>query len=271
MTVHFENAPLVELIAELRWQPTGGRSFVAAGMDAPLGFSMVDGLRLEDFYLRFAAEMFGMGYQQSERLAPAGFALDPSRAAIRFRKQDGSDLFQIGPGVFTANAVPPYTSWNEFSPTVKRGVEALLKARSDEDKASPFTLSLIRYIDAFGGALLAGRSHHDFMREVLGFDVSLPPAVAGWLDSEPKLVANAAYTGVLRDNRQFSLTVGDGSNRDQECVVLDLTLTSHGPIDPSVDGIMDAFAKSRDVAHDIFVKLTTKISSVMKPVERSSK
>lgn len=125
MSATFENAPLVEIIAEIRWNPqmvplqtVSGHGPAAAPVMA------LNTNAFDEFFMRFGGEVYQKGFEQSERLVPSGFPMMLFQPVYRYRKSasaDASVLYQVGPGLFSANAIPPYKSWDTFSPTVERG------------------------------------------------------------------------------------------------------------------------------------------------------
>lgn len=140
----FAKAPLVEIVAELRWQPSGQPlQLTQAGGGAGISPAVFIGdTTLEEFFLGFASHVNQLGFPRAERLVPSGVPLMPFRPVWRFRRSDNESagvLYHIGPGLFSANAIPPYRSWRDFSPVVKSGVEALLKTRVESEKDAPFS------------------------------------------------------------------------------------------------------------------------------------
>ena len=71
------------------------------------------------------------GFSFVEELVPPDFPkeLAPRQPHFRYRRADETwPLFQLGPGLFTANFVPPYKGWfQEVKPCLMQGVETLLK------------------------------------------------------------------------------------------------------------------------------------------------
>jgi len=131
MSVTYKNAPLVELVAELRWGPSAA-ALPANDQDqsrtVPFQFSSP---KDEELYMQFAALISAEGYGRFERVAPPGIPSLPGQVACRFRPSDPekqAPLFQLGIGLFTANALPPYQSWSTFSPVVKLGLERVFEA-----------------------------------------------------------------------------------------------------------------------------------------------
>ena len=177
VTVTYKNAPLVELIVELRWGP--------GAVVGPLGLQQfsfgIPAAKDEEFYMHFAGLMFEKGYGRFERLVSPPMIAVASQAACRFRPTDpsvASPLFQVGQNVFTANALPPYKSWLDFAPALRIGVVALVEALKRAGVPPPqFTVQVVRYINAFRDNLTGGRSVQTFAKDVLGLALKLPLAL----------------------------------------------------------------------------------------------
>src|SRR5258706_4086184 len=150
--ISFERAPVIEIIAELRWLPAPQpRNALTAGINIVTG--------PEEFFKRFGSEAGKRGFSQSERLIPIDSGYVWQSAAWRFRPiGDLGSLWQVGLGLFSANALQPYSRWTEFRPTVELGVATLLATRPAEEAMQPFAVINLRYLNAFSGELLGGKT-----------------------------------------------------------------------------------------------------------------
>ncbi|CAK0770267.1 TIGR04255 family protein [Gammaproteobacteria bacterium] len=267
MTVSFDQAPLVEIIAELRWsQPhVVLPSQTQESMTVPV--SLIESNKLEEFFMRFGGECYLLGFQRSERIVPSGFPIISFQPVYRY-KQAGAkatSLFQIGAGLFSANAVPPYKSWREFSPIVSQGVEALLKTRDETEQALPFASISLRYIDAFDADFLLGRPIGAFMAEVLGFTVGLPPAVSGLLPAGQSATPFIQMSIPMRNGLLMNISIGEGIIKGSQAVIMDTTVVVTAEVQPNIDTVMGSMNSARSVIHDMFVKITQPIHEKMKP------
>ncbi|MGH8111044.1 MAG: TIGR04255 family protein, partial [Rhodanobacteraceae bacterium] len=163
MSRTFQNAPLVEIVAELRWAAPGLSAKDKAGhaVIAPLTLTSA----IEPFFVRISGAVAKRGFDRSESIVPAGPVL-PHQMIYRYRRSDERPvLAQVGPGRFSVNALPPYKTWAEFRPWLEYGVQALLESL---EGVPPLRASL-RYIDAFGPNLTDGRTAGAFLTDVLGY------------------------------------------------------------------------------------------------------
>ena len=264
MSVTYQNAPLVEIIAEVRWGPAA-EPFNAAG-----GFRVsLPRTKDEELLMHFGAEISAAGFGRIERLAPPGMPLPVAQVACRFRPTDPtkqSPLFQLGRGVFTSNAVPPdYSSWADFRPVVQTGLECLFRAHERSGEPRPhINMVLVRYIDAFGPDLTNGMEPLNFLREVMGLGLTLPSAISE-LVSDGATIRPSIQLSIPMQLGQMQLTFGPGVRENQEAMMLDTTLVIQRDIGDSCAAALSALTEARGAIHDLFLSLTARIHKAMKP------
>lgn len=273
MTASRENTPLVEIIAEVKWWPLG------VPMTPPLPSSSVGGQiatqmsSSQGFFARLSVAMANLGYTQSERQVPPGFPAPLHQAVLRYRNpvSDGSSLYQVGSGVFTANATPPYKSWEDFEPVVRQGVMAMIGARSEDEAKQSFMAISLRYIDSFGASLTEGRDFSRFLSEVLRIEVSVPNALSRYL-CEGALPKSTVQIRIPMDKgRVMSMAVGEGVANGAAGIIMDTSVTTTVPVVATVDAVMESLNDSHDVIRASFFDLIEPIIHLMplKPVEKS--
>ncbi|WP_172668669.1 TIGR04255 family protein [Pseudomonas fluorescens] len=271
MNERFDNPPLVELVAELRWKDLSLPAGLPPGF--PPGFPFPGSQVAFDQQLpEMNSAMTSIGYGQSERLMPAGFPAPAEAPIVRYRYSGvteknrehlPSTLFQIGSGIFTANAVKPYKSWDDFRPVVEHGVRILLETQ--KAKVGGYSLTL-RYIDAFREDLTDDMTHMQFLKNVLGFGIDLPPVLL--THAEDRLIdipMSQIIVPLKFGSLQLQMTQGeiDGGR----AFILENVVIIDGLIEPRVEPIMESFSKARDVIHDVFVNLSAPLRDKMVPVE----
>lgn len=238
-----KNAPLVEIIAEVRWGE--GRS----GSPLTVSFGGDDSL-----YVKFGIGVGRHGYERLERVLPAGIPVQAGTVVYRYRRADDEQntLFQLGHGVFTANGLPPYNSWKEFEPYIRKGLDELL-AVSAFDKTQPIEL-ILRYVDAFDERLLAGVTSQEFIETVVGVPYRVTGAVSKIATDEmPQLRFNAVHA--TKDGGSISIEVGDGMKDGKPVLVLNTAAVSPQFVPGDADEIMHHFAALQDVLHDMFFEM----------------
>jgi uncharacterized protein (TIGR04255 family) len=268
MPKRFKNPPLVELAAELRWGSGG-----AAAMPQAQGQVIVlSPGQFEEFFMRFGSGVGALGYDRVERIVPPGFPTPPFQATYRFRRKEqeqeqGTTLYQVGGGVFTANITRPYHSWQHFRPVVERGTECLLNTRNPSEKEMPFAPAILRYIDAFSSKFTEGRTAATFLQDVLGFTIELPKALRSEMAAGADVKAVLQFSLPLQSGQQMNLALGEGMIGGEQALVMDISVLTETPIAANVSDIMAAFDASHDVIHRIFVGMTQKLFHIMEPVE----
>lgn len=269
MKERFDNPPLLEIIAELRWDLPSAVQH--PGVPTPVLPPLAQSL--ESDIEGFSAHIATLGFENVERMVPHGFPWMTGGPVFRYTHSSkglgnqealkSSTIFQIGPGVFTANAVPPYTSWDDFEPLVRHGVEAMLSMEFSGGRPKTFLPSL-RYVDAFDADLTQGLSLRDFLDNVMGLSIKLPQALTS-RSSRSQTEVPMTHVIVPLDFGKLMLQFLDGMVNSRRVYILDMAVHFDSFERDDLAGIMDAFSSARDVIHEVFVGLTKPIHGLMKP------
>jgi len=266
----FENPPLVELIAELRWSPLpqGASQTVEPGNIAA-SFITANTSPLEEFFMRFGGAVQQLGFTGIERLIPAAFPMVTFQPVFRFRppKTDTAVLYQVGAGIFSANAIPPYKTWKKFAPVVEQGVVTLLSTRSEAERETPFTGASLRYIDAFASKHAKGLEIAEFVQQVLRIGVSLPVALTKRIAAGRKHKIFLQLQLPMLDGMIMSIGIGEGIANKQTSILMDTTVATTTPIPPTKQAVMDCMNTAHDAIHDMFVEITEPIRDLMQPID----
>lgn len=264
MPITFKNSPLVELIVELKWD-IGVQQIAGAPPGAPAGVAL-NPAECEAFFMRFTGPAFGAGYKQIERLVPHGFPLFAHQPVMRFRPGEGKGLlFQVGPGILTVNAMPPYKSWADFEPEIRKALEALFQSRSAAENAQRFTGLNLRYLDAFSGGLTQQRTVANFLKEVLGIEVHLPEAVTRHATAMEAIKPSVQVQVPMQNERLLSLSFGDGFTNNSSAYVMDTSIATLRPVEASADAVMNELTFARGVIHEMFFAMTKPLYDEMQP------
>jgi uncharacterized protein (TIGR04255 family) len=260
MNKRFQNPPLREIIAELTWDVPEAEG---RGDTEPIFYQAYEEA-FEEF-IDFVAER---GYSRSERLVPLNYPI-PSNVAVfraRHREHRHSDsaeakvLYQIGAGVFTANALPPYESWDEFSPLVKAGVEDFFRVNMPGGLPERLRPTL-RYINAFSGDLVGDISHKDFLCDVLKLNVQFPGGVVQECHGELEIPRVDILLPFEFGAMVARFAKGKVSGDDAH--ILDMTVQYNEEFPPDIELVMDAYSKGRQKIHNVFLELTRSIHDKM--------
>ena len=269
MSVTFSKAPLIELIAESRWTPQGSSSL---GPTVPsqgvLSTIFLGGNKQEEFYTRVGSVLHKAGFNRSERLLPVGVPFMLHQPVYRFRSESEdkrSVIYQVGFGIFSVHAVPPYHSWSKFRPFVKNGMDSLLQSRPEADAKQSFGQASLRYIDFFGEQLTQGRDVQSFISDVFGISTRLPEALT---KSAASGGVKSLFTKVVLPTKIGDLTVsvGDGQFNNRPGIIADWMASSYN-VTAGLDVIVDAFDSAHALIHDLFLELTWPIHDLMEPQE----
>lgn len=259
-----QNAPLVELIAELRWEPAGATVVQAQAGGPGHTFFAGEATSLDEFFMRFGGVMHGKGYAETERVVPSGFPIMAHQPVYRFKEKQSAEtgsLYQVGAGIFSANATPPYESWTKFRKIVKSGVETLLDTRSQAESARPFVATNFRYIDAFLPSHTGERDINELLSEVFGIAITVPPALS------QHLLPGAAVKPVIQmqipmaNGMLMHIGFGEGSVRGVPAIMMDTAVATTQPVEASVEAVMAVFEKAHDA-------IAASFSMLIKPIEQ---
>lgn len=271
MTTHLENAPLVELIAELRWKPEalgGELPIQPAGTNSPAFFAGNTN-SFEEFFVRFGASVAREGFRNTERISPAGFPIVAFQPVYRFRKNandDASVLYQVGAGMFSANAIPPYQNWDKFSPVVAAGVNGVLQTRSDKEKDASFVAVSLRYIDAFGPAFTEGADVATFLDSKLGIRFTLPPGLSKVLAEGRTALPLIQLQLPMPNDMVMNIGLGEGIANNTKAIIVDTTVGTLKPIAANLNSVMQAMNVAHTAIHNMFFEITKPLEKIMRPM-----
>lgn len=261
------NAPLVELIAELRWAPSPVGTQLAEG--GGLGPTLITGNTnaLEGFFMRFGgAVSHNLAHTETERLVPGGFPIMAHQPVYRFKHLEAGEtrsLYQVGAGLFSANAVPPYESWSKFKPVIRGGVEALLASRSPEERESSFSAISLRYIDAFGPAHTEGRDVGPFISEVLGIQVAIPDALSRHQRQGAYLKPMVQLQIPMEKGLVMNVAIGEGVANSQTAIMMDTSVSTTFPVPANIDAVMEVYEQAHEAISYSFGQLVKPIEHLM--------
>lgn len=246
------NAPIVEVIAELRWGDGNPQQ------PAPFAFAN------EAEYIGFGIEIGKLGYNQLERTLPQGIPGQPGgTVGYRYRRSEGelNTLYQLGAGVFTANGIAPYTSWENFREVLHKGILALNQISPLADKAEVWCV--VKYLDFFNETHLAGITSREFFSEVVGLDYKELDVAKASASSGASSSMRFFYSTRDDAGREIALDVGEGGLHEKVGIVMNTTITSPPIVAKSADDVMQSFDDLQRVAHDAFFEMIKRSERVI--------
>ena len=201
------NAPLVEVVFELRWRLIGNEHL-------PPPFRTDPGLL--PLLHAFASKADKLGFPNRLDMARPEEAMGHA-VTTRFRKsaEAAFPLLQVGSGIFAANDGPLY-EWKQFKAHALAGTLALIESypRLPGFEFTPIYMEL-RYIDVFDEPLLNTPDLLNFLAKGTSLEINAPPFVYDLaLFLEEPLQGRFALQGVLRGwpNSAFAIEVASATN-----------------------------------------------------------
>ena len=268
MPVIFENAPLVEMLVELQWTPS---AFVAAGTNQALTgqgkLGILNFAASETFFQKLLMKADTIGFSSSERLVPQGFPIIPNQIVYRMRAEGGARLLQIGVGVISANAVPPYHSWAQFEPTLHRSFSAAFEVLRSFGEFTSLNAVKLRYIDAFTSAQIGDLDPSAFMQDVLKLRPNIPEIIAKHLDRDKIVRPQMQIMFPLQDELTLSIVAGEGLSQGQRALILNSTVSSGRT---AVDEVFSKPERHHQIIHEVFVELVRPVHGVLRAKEVGS-
>jgi len=259
----FQNAPLVEIVAELRWQIPQLAASDQAGNPIQLPIALADNA-MTAFFHRITSAVGNHGFDRLEQLVLPGPSMSVllPQMVYRYRRTDEVPvLAQIGPGMFSVNALPPYKSWDEFRPLLEGGIESLLEALTDK----PELTASLRYIDAFKKDLTSDRDARAFATEVLGFRLDLPITLEARLAEGAQ--ARVSFQMVLPVlGMSMTITVSDGYLGTDPVVLMNTDVRIEDALLADKQVILSTLDKAHDLIHGTFVDMTQSIRDKLEPI-----
>jgi uncharacterized protein (TIGR04255 family) len=279
----FEKPPLIELVAEFRWYGTdpNGQNVIDPNAIA------VSGSELELFYDTFRQIVAERGFNTSERLIPNGFPHPMQQPVIRYRNSDAAKanaVLQIGVGLMSVHALPPYENWEAFRPVIETALSSLIETRRrvvdnrlkelprplplTEDKE--FVAISLRYIDSFGPEMSRGRTIRQFFDEVLGVKVTIPKAISDQVADPASISVSLQMKTTLENGGQLQMGLGPNPN-DSQSIVMDTIVLCEERVRWNLEGPMALLERSHDSIRQLFVGMTTPIHDLMQPLDAEAR
>jgi uncharacterized protein (TIGR04255 family) len=263
----FSKPPIIELIAEFRWLPVTADGTEVTDLNA----LMFNGPEAEGFYNQFGAILAVEGFGKSERLIPPTFPSPIYNPLMRFSRPSETTptaIIQVGPGLLSVHALPPYENWESFRPIILQALGALLHSRKPSNRSRIFTRVMLRYIDVFGPELSGGRSVASFIREILGVTVVFPPTM---VDEAPEV--NSAGFGLTvsaktRSNMDLTFACAPHPGQpDGTTVLMDTSVGTSDHTSWDEESPMNALDTAHESIRRLFIGLTEPISNAMQSTE----
>jgi len=244
-----KNAPLVEVIVEVRWAPKEPQP--SRGFD--LNYNLLVGK---------LSEVFRDKYPEYEALpnleVPARLAAENHLVQHRLRaSKEGWPLIQVGPTVFTINQTEEYDWDNEFRQRAIQDVERFFEAYPKREEMAVQSV-LLRYIDAIKFDW-AEKSLWEFLREELHSALVLPDALYADTGVDPKPEALDFRASFRCDSPagKVHLRLASGQSRGEKALILETMVESAGDNVPELPSRFEPWIDdAHRITSDWFKRLT---------------
>jgi len=212
-TSQLPNAPLVEVVFEMRWALDGDN--IPPPFQNDPGYSV-----LADAFVEKASKH---GFSRVEKMGQ-GDVLAAHSIWLRLFKSDSQrfPIWQIGPGIFAANESVTY-EWNAFKKLSIDGIKVLLNSypKMKSFGLKPVSLEL-RYIDSFDSSIATHQNAVKFINERTSLNVETPTCLTKKPFNDSPTV-NLLFDFPVEDMKDthFNMLIANGRAGDKETIVLE--------------------------------------------------
>ena len=270
--MQFKKAPLIELVAEFRWVPDTAVPLFAppnAPGQVATPLPLVDPGRYESFFSNFSRAIAERGYARTERLIPAGWPFPFQLPVLRFRHSDfeksQSTLYQLGAGIFSAHAIPPYRNWESFKPVINDGLEVLMGNMLPDEHVSRFTTVVLRYIDRFTAEFSEGMPSRDFIEQIFRIRLDLPAVLRDEAVDERIIDQTLLLRIPLKSGVLLTLGINPPTQPPGGGIVLDTAVGSQESVAFDVRAAVEMLEAAHTSIRHVFTSLTEPIYAKMEP------
>ena len=208
------NAPLVEVVFELKWNLVGRDSSQKITNYDP-GF----GVLLE----RFSEKIKELDFKERNYMSPGDVMYAGQSIAYRFfeSKDKLLPILQIGPGIFASNESAAY-EWKDFKTRTLKAMNLVFQSYPKLNNFSilPEYLEL-RYLDTFNSSSPKAKSLVDFLNQNTNLNISLPDFLSS-KNLARKMKANLSFSFEVDEMKdtQFSVQISDVKIGEEDCILL---------------------------------------------------
>lgn len=250
--VKFKKNPLLESIAEFRWDPS---STVPHLLD----------INIEDFFVKFLDKAADKDFYKSERLLPKNIITFPSQPIYKIFNKNGKYMFYIGDGIFSIHALKPYDSWKEFQLIIEKGLDIFISCISESKNYTLTNFSSIdlRYINNFTPDILGDIKIEEFISEILKIDSKLPQIFKS--DSNTIHVQNIQIVIPKNEHDNIVLIMRENINpiTKEVSVIMDTIYFANINFDLNIEFLIDVLNKAHENITKSFIELTKPIHNKM--------
>ena len=213
----YENAPLIEVIAEIHW----------ATSQLTLHSKLKSDPHYKQFEQGFENYLSDLEFSDVHEMFPSDIPLELTayRPRKRFRKAPGQwPLAQIGPGLVTVNIVPPYNGWKEFESFLFKVIDGTFKCYPNAKSSLVVEKLHLRYIDGFDSRF-GFDQYAEFAKQMLGFNSILPKEFLQQCAKDGAELPYVSKSRFLNDSPDGSIggiKVAPGKFNDEDALIMEM-------------------------------------------------
>lgn len=216
----YKNAPLVEVIVEVAWNLNKLEAIPNSFIDP----------HFKSFSDDFTQNIIKAGYPVIERIVSEQVPLELIGGSPVFRcrvEKDSWPLFQIGPGIFTANIVLPYNGWDEFRKVISVGLDTLFESYPMSKKYLIINKTSLRYIDAFTEAH-GMKNYSEFLYNNLALNINIPDEIENKFVLDKKDIKSTININfpVKESMNSMLVKIGSGKSKDKEALLIEMNISA---------------------------------------------
>jgi len=251
----YKNAPLLEVICELRWTLQQLPAAPHVQHD-PFFSDLLDAIK---------PAAIERGFSHLEILQPEDVPREvrPFVVDHRFRRAKNTwPLFQIGPGVFTVNAVPPYGGWTSLRTILTECLSLLHDCYPLAEKYLRISRLELRYLNAFDQQKYGTSSSHQFFSKYFNIKASIPTNfLDNFVDPADQQDSDVTVTTPLAHpaGSVARLAMSKGTNRGVPAFIADnaVRFDTQTPKPSSPDALTSWFDRAHQVTSATFAQAVT--------------
>jgi uncharacterized protein (TIGR04255 family) len=243
----YDRAPLVEVIAEVHWSLKQLHSAPNAWIDPYFDL-------FRDQFLAASSANLPFVEQLVPKEIPVEFVANQPHLRLR-PEQNGWPLVQIGPGILTVNAVPPYDGWSHHRDFLNWVLEALWNSYPLAAQTLKVSQLHLRYIDAFDDTFGLER-YSDFVSGNLGIANPIRKSVVDSVVADGTDVTFAVDSQFQNKSPEGSIgrvRVNRGQANGKDAVIVEFHCDSQTTALPQVTGAVGGwFDEAHATLHTMF-------------------
>ena len=268
MTTIFEKAPLVEIIAELRWGNPPQLASQPEGVQVPFQLRAFNLNKLEEFFMRFGGIIYQSGFDRAERLVPPNFESQSPNLYIDTGKAPRSIplcCINSARSFFLHMQSHLIVRGTISLPLLNRASRPSCKREMSWSGHCP--LSRSAYVTSTRSSLNSPVAAISaiLLERFRDFNVELPQVISKQIEAGKSVKPALQFVVPLSNGMVMTLGVQEGIVSNEPATIMDITIANGTEVPADADKLMGALNAARTIIHDVFFEVTKPIHALMKP------